>query len=412
MFPSSPSSTCPFPLSPALILPLSHIHLLSLCPVLPEKSLFKPSFKDDSALSPLTKSLQPVQFLIQILSVQFKLYAEMGAIFTAVSEFIMVYIALVAAVSIWFFYNVTSLGKVCIRRGSAIKVLFCHFMAFVNYSGAMVWVILGKLLRGIPVLILKLQDVCIYLIFVHCWALSFVTIVRFLALITHFWGNRSWGKSNSHNYFPLPLLTHCCCISGRIPLENSSHQSSLAELKLALLCSTPEYNANAQKFSLHWSYVIGMWELVWPSFSIITKCWTCKNGKMSLKMRRPSISLRHMAGMKSTQPRQSVCQGRRHSSLFDVFMLHPSTEHLPSSHPCLHLLLGFLCGWLLSHGPSGTPGNGIMRQVSVRHRGCERLFSVWLKSLMRRVLGFLSNHNPYCVIIPDQEETFSWWISW
>lgn len=81
--------------------------------------------------------------------------------------------------------------------------------------------------------------------------------------------------------------------------------------------------------------------------------------------------------------------------VFDIFMLHSSTEHLPSSQPCLHLLLGFLWGWLLSRGPSGTPGNGIMRQVSVRHRGCERLLSAWLKSQPRRVLGFLSNHNPY-----------------
>ncbi len=219
--------------------------------------------------------------------------------------------------------------------------------------------------------------------------------MRFLALITCPRGNGSRAE------LILTTTSHIAVVqvatdtnSLRVPLENSSRQSSLAELKLALLCCTSEYNANAQKFSLHWSYVIGMWELVWPSFSIITKCWTCKNGKMSLKMRRPSISLRHMAGMKSTQPRQSVCQGRRHSSLFDVFMLHSSTEHLPSSHPCLHLLLGCLCGWLLSHGPSGTPGNGNMRQVSVRHRGCERLFSAWLKSLMRRVLGFLSNHNP------------------
>lgn len=99
-------------------------------------------------------------------------------------------------------------------------------------------------------------------------------------------------------------------------------------------------------------------------------------------------------------------------AFFDIFMLNSSTEHLPSPHPCLHLLLGFLCGWLQSHGPSGTPGNGIMRQVSVRHRGCERLVSVWLKSLMSRVLGLLSNHNPRSVIIPDQDDTLGWWMSW
>lgn len=168
-----------------------------------------------------------------------------------------------------------------------------------------------------------------------------------------------------------------------------------------------------QKFSLHWSYVTGMWELVWPSFSIITKCWTCKNRKMSLKMRRPNISLRHMAGMKSTQPRQCVCQGRRHSSLFDIYSC--CTRPLST---CLHLIpaftcfFGVLCGWLLSHGPSGTPGNGIMRQVSVRQREWERLFSVWLKSLMRCVLGLLSNHNTYSGLIPDQADTSSRWISW
>lgn len=122
---------------------------------------------------------------------------------------------------------------------------------------------------------------------------------------------------------------------------------------------------------------------------------------MNLKMRRPSLSLRHMAGMKSTQPRQSVCQGRRHSSLFDIFMFHSSTEHLPSSRPCLHLLLGLLCGWLQSHGPSGTPGNGIMRQVSVRHRGCEHLFSVQLKRPLICVLSSLSNYNPRSAIAED-----------
>lgn len=44
-------------------------------------------------------------------------------------------------------------------------------------------------------------------------------------------------------------------------------------------------------------YVTGMQKTLWPSFLIITKCWTCKNGEMSLKMRTPSTSLRHMAGM-------------------------------------------------------------------------------------------------------------------
>lgn len=96
-----------------------------------------------------------------------------------------------------------------------------------------------------------------------------------------------------------------------------------------------------------------------------------KKGKMSLKMRRPSISLRHMAGIRSTRPRQRVCQGRRHSSRFDIFMFHSSTQHLSSFPPCLHLLLGFLCRWRLSHGPSGTLGNGSMGQVQVRRRSCE-----------------------------------------
>lgn len=44
-------------------------------------------------------------------------------------------------------------------------------------------------------------------------------------------------------------------------------------------------------------YVTGMQKPLWPSFFIITKCWTCRNREMSLKMRAPSTSLRHMAGM-------------------------------------------------------------------------------------------------------------------
>lgn len=81
----------------------------------------------------------------------------MGVIFTVVSKFIIAYIALlVAAVSIDFFFcNVTSLGIVCTRRG---KIIFCHFIAFVNYSceGGSFWV---NYFGGIPVLILNLQDV-------------------------------------------------------------------------------------------------------------------------------------------------------------------------------------------------------------------------------------------------------------
>lgn len=52
------------------------------------------------------------------------MYAEMGVIFTAVSKINMAYITLVAAVSMLFFCNVTSLGIVCIRRGKTIKFFF------------------------------------------------------------------------------------------------------------------------------------------------------------------------------------------------------------------------------------------------------------------------------------------------
>lgn len=119
-----------------------------------------------------------------------------------------------------------------------------------------------------------------------------------------------------------------------------------------------------------------------------------KMERCELKKRTPSTSWRHVAGMKSTQPRQSVSQRITHSNVFNVFMFHSSAERPPSSNPCLHLPLGFLCRWLASRRPSGTPGDGTTRQESVGQKGCERLLSVWLESLMRHVVGFLSNHNP------------------
>ncbi len=168
---------------PLLFVPLC-FHLLSYC-------LFHTStrcpYAYSSSLRNLCSSLLqrttlrgvPWQSHFSLYSLQFSSFAEMGVIFTAVSKFIMAYISLVAAVSIWFFCNVTSLGIVCIRPDIVVKVLFCHFMAFVNYSGATVWVILGKLLQGIPVLILRLQDVYIYLIFVLGRASGFVALWDF-----------------------------------------------------------------------------------------------------------------------------------------------------------------------------------------------------------------------------------------
>lgn len=60
--------------------------------------------------------------------------------------------------------------------------------------------------------------------------------------------------------------------SFHVPLENSGHQSSLIELKLALLFpAPPEYNVNPQKFLLHWNYVTGMWERQFDLVSLYHK---------------------------------------------------------------------------------------------------------------------------------------------
>lgn len=60
--------------------------------------------------------------------------------------------------------------------------------------------------------------------------------------------------------------------------------------------------------------------------------------------------------------------------------------------------------WPMPHVPPGTVGNGIMRKLSVRQREWKRLVPVWLKRLMRYVLGFQSNSKSG--IISDQVVTF------
>lgn len=70
----------------------------------------------------------------------------MGDTLTAVSKFVMAYIAFVAVALILFFLscNVTSPGIVCKRRGKTIEVSpspLSYFMPLVNYSCATAWVI-------------------------------------------------------------------------------------------------------------------------------------------------------------------------------------------------------------------------------------------------------------------------------
>lgn len=183
--------------------------------------------------------------------------------------------------------------------------------------------------------------------------------------------------------------------------KNRSHWCSLTKLQLALFfpASSPSSEVTL--------YVTGMQKILWPSFSIITKCWTCKNGKMSLKMSTPSTSLRHMAGMKSTNLGKVFARERD----VHAFLIYSCCSRPLST--CLHLILAFACslgalhGGPLPHVPLGTLSNGIMRKLSVRQREWKRLVSVWLKSLMRYVLGFLSNSKSG--IIADQVVTFGCW---
>lgn len=100
------------------------------------KPLVKASWKGDSALINWIPWQSP-QSSAQCLSAPLKLYAETGDTFTAVSKFIMAYIAFVAVVSIGFFCNVTSPGIVCIRRGKTIQVIFPFYALcklFMRYS--------------------------------------------------------------------------------------------------------------------------------------------------------------------------------------------------------------------------------------------------------------------------------------
>lgn len=141
-----------------------------------------------------------------------------------------------------------------------------------------------------------------------------------------------------------------------------------------LLPSTPKYNAHAQKFSIHWSYVTGMWKLLWPSFSIITKCWICwtKIGRWGLKWE----DLVYPWGMWLKLNLPYPCNVFAREGDIQAFLIYSCCTRPLST--CLHLIPAFTCFWCpvwmapVSQA-SGAPGKGLMRQVSVRQRECERL---------------------------------------
>ena len=266
----------------------------------------------------------------------------------------------------FFFCNVTSLGIVCTRWG---KIIFCHFIAFVNYSceGGSFWV---NYFGGIPVLILSLQDVYISYIFVPRWAqhYRFCCNCEISASITCPWGNESWGRSNSFNCFfflPRPLFPHRGCVSGQTLTPSTSrwkqavtkvHWLKNKKTFSSLLSSTPEYNANAQKFSSTEVMRLECESEFDPVSPLSQNVEHAKMGRWALKWEDPVYPQGIWLEWNLPSPGNLFArEGDIQAFFFDIFMLNSSTEHLPSTHPCLHLLLGFLCGWLQSHGPSGTP---------------------------------------------------------
>lgn len=164
---------------------------------------------------------------------------EMEDIFTPVSNFIIAHIAFVAAVSIRFFCNVTSLGIVCIGNVKPQKFVFSTFHAHCKLLMGHSVGHLAKITLGHPCTSIEPAQCCDFSQSFHFFLFEHYTGICLncdaWVIMTCPWGAGFWDRSNS------PIRQMLLLYPAGKQNSAMSHRSSSRAPRSPL------------KFTLHWS---------------------------------------------------------------------------------------------------------------------------------------------------------------